>query len=169
MSGTGWSALKVNKHDVVRQIIGHLEEERSLLFRAAVAARSEATDEQSKAENKYDTRGLEASYLARGQARKVKEVEAAIQEFEALHLRDLGPDEPIQLGAIIELKSRKNRSVYFLGPRAGGLEIQDGNREILVITPQSPLGQQLNGKRQGTRVILELDGERQEFDIVSIL
>ena len=47
----------------------------------------------------YDTRGLEAAYLARGQSRQVQETEAAMEAFEKLEARKFQPGEPIELGA----------------------------------------------------------------------
>ena len=44
------------------------------LTQAALDAHAAATDPGSKAEGKYDTRSLEASYLARGQAQQVAEM-----------------------------------------------------------------------------------------------
>ena len=136
------------KRVILEQIVQKLINERELLFRAARAAHFEATDEQSKAENKYDTRGLEASYLARGQARKVKEVEQAIEEFRELDVREMDPTGSVQLGTLVQLTNAKGESLYFLGPRAGGMEVEHEGHEILVITPQSPLGQQLIGQRR---------------------
>ncbi len=71
----------MNKRAVLQKIIGKLTEELGVYFRAAQNSRAEATHEQNKAESKYDTRGLEASYLARGQSRQAAELEAAIAEF----------------------------------------------------------------------------------------
>ena len=51
----------MNKRTLIKKIIGRLTEELEIYFRAARASRTEATHESSKAENKYDTRGLEAS------------------------------------------------------------------------------------------------------------
>ena len=66
----------VNKQSLVKKIIARLTGELELYAKAAHAAHAEATHEQSKAENKYDTRGLEASYLARGQSKQAAELEA---------------------------------------------------------------------------------------------
>jgi len=153
---------------ILEQIVQQLINERELLFRAARAAHFEATDEQSKAENKYDTRGLEASYLARGQARKVKEVQQAIEEFQALDLRTANPTGTVQLGTLVQLINAKGESLYFLGPRAGGMEVEHAGHEILVITPQSPLGQQLMGQKLGARLRLELGGAKQEFEVAGV-
>ncbi|MNN69758.1 hypothetical protein D3C81_1855700 [compost metagenome] len=42
----------------------------------------------------------------------------------------------------------------FLGPEAAGLKIGDGDELVTVITPRSPLGQQLMGKRVDDEVSL---------------
>ena len=158
----------MKKQALIKKILAKLGDERSLLLRAALASRAEATHEQSKADNKYDTRGLEASYLAQGQSRQVAEVELAIERFAALPLREFGPTDGIELGALVEAKTQDDHSFYFIGPRAGGMEITHGKNEILVITPLSPLGQQLMGKKQGTRLKIEIGGVRQQMDLVAV-
>ncbi len=158
----------MNKRAVLQKIIGKLTEELGVYFRAAQNSRAEATHEQNKAESKYDTRGLEASYLARGQSRQAAELEAAIAEFEKLEVRKFAASEPIDLGALVELEMDGEKSLYFLGPRAGGTEIVQDRREILVITPPSPLGAQLLARKQGDRLQLELAGRRQPARILSV-
>ena len=84
----------MKKRKLIETITERLKADLALYYRAAVAARAEATHEQSKAENKYDTRGLEASYLARRQAKQVAEVEAQkpalkSQETETTPAKDL--------------------------------------------------------------------------------
>lgn len=148
----------INKKALVAKIIAQLTQELKVMITAARAAHSEATHEQSRADNKYDTRGLEAAYLARGQSKQVAETEQAIELFQVLALKPFGSKDPIDLGAYIELESNGETDSYFMGPRAGGCEIQIQNREILVITPQSPLGQQLLGKCQGEVLKLVLGG-----------
>ncbi len=142
--------------------------ELGIYAKAANASRAEATHEQSKAENKYDTRGLEASYLARGQSRQAAEILQAIEQFEKLELKKFGPKDPIDVGAFVEVEVKGERSFYFIGPRAGGTEVQHDKKEILVITPQSPLGQQLVGKKQGERVKIEIAGGKQDYQVVSV-
>ena len=60
----------MNKRALIRKIIARLTEELAVDSRAANASRAEATHEQNKAGDKYDTRGLETSYLARGQSNR---------------------------------------------------------------------------------------------------
>ena len=158
----------MKKRALIKKIVGQLKAELEGYFRAAQAAHAEATHEQNKAENKYDTRGLEASYLARGQSRQAAETEAAIAAFEKLETRKFGPGEPIELGALVELEQKGERLVYFLGPKAGGTEVVHDGREILVITAQSPLGEQLLGKKQGDRLQLNLGGVRDQYRVMLV-
>jgi transcription elongation GreA/GreB family factor len=160
--------FRMNKGEIIRQIVAALAGELEIYSRAAHASRSEATHEQNKAENKYDTRGLEASYLARGQSKQALELIAAIAAFEKIQPRDFSPDDPIDVGALVELELKKERSFYFVGPKAGGTEFTSNGREILVITPQSPLGEQLMGKKQGERVQLSIAGNRDLYRLVAV-
>ena len=144
----------MKKPALLKAIIARLDAELALSLHAARTAAAGATDEQNKAENKYDTRGLELSYLAAGQGRKIAEAEATLAQFRTLELRDFGPLDPIDLSALITLESRAAdaQPLYFLAPRGGGTEVRHAGREVLVITPQSPLGQQLLGRRKGDRI-----------------
>ncbi|HKX62152.1 MAG TPA: transcription elongation factor GreAB [Verrucomicrobiae bacterium] len=133
------------------KIVNRLRDELTSSARAAMAAHAEATDPQSKAENKYDTRGLEAAYLAGAQSRQAAETQSAIELFEKMPLKTFEEKDPIDLSALVELKSPAERTFYFIGPAKGGLEIQQGDKEIVVITPQAPLGRELMGRRRGDR------------------
>jgi transcription elongation GreA/GreB family factor len=159
----------MNKRAIIKKIIARLTEELQVYFRAAQFSRAEATHESSKAESKYDTRGLEASYLARGQSKQAAELEAAIVEFEKLAVRNFGVDEPIDLGALVELEHGGENSFYFIGPRAGGTEVLHDKKKILVITPQSPLGEQLMGKKSGQEPQLSFGGAKQVAKIMRVV
>ena len=158
----------MNKPDLIKKIVAQLAGGLELYYHAARAARDEATHEQNKAENKYDTRGLEASYLARGQSRQAAETEKDIQQFESLAVRPFEPKEPIALGALVELESKDGRSFYFIGPRAGGTEVVHDEKEVLVITAQSPLGQQLLGKKQGDRFPFPAAAKGNNYRVVRV-
>ncbi len=142
----------MNKTDLIAKIIDVLNGELEGYAQSARAAHEYATDEQCKAENKYDTRGLESSYLARGVSRQAAEVTQAIQQLGALVVREFAAGELIHVGALVELERKGERLTCFVGPGGGGTEVQCEGREVLVITPNSPMGQQLVGRKQGDRV-----------------
>lgn len=119
------------------------------LEQAAREAHAAATDPGSKAESKYDTRSLEASYLAAGQARQVEETAAALRTFETLALPDFEPDEPVGPGALVELDLAGETQHFLLVPAAGGLTVEDEGREITLLSAESPLYRSLLGHHVG--------------------
>src|SRR5205809_7985703 len=92
----------MHKVQLVQQVIAALNENLALLEKAARASHAEATHESSKAESKYDTRGLEAAYLAGGQARQAREILDSIRLYQSLPIRAFASGEPIDLTAIVE-------------------------------------------------------------------
>ena len=158
----------MNKRAIIQKITEKLASELEVYFRAAHASRTEATHESSKAENKYDTRGLEASYLARGQSKQAAELEAAIAEFQKLVPKKFTDGDAIVIGALVELEQLGEKNFYFIGPRAGGTEVIHDRKEILVITPQSPLGEQLFGKKAGEALLLKFGKEVRAAKIISV-
>jgi transcription elongation GreA/GreB family factor len=158
----------VNKQTLIKKIVSQLAGDLDTYIKAANASRLEATHEQSKAESKYDTRGLEASYLARGQSKQAAELALAIEEFKALPAREFSAGDPIDLGALVELEANRARTFYFIGPRAGGTEVAHEKKEVLVITPQSPLGEQLVGKNEGDTLQIEIAGTRSTYRVLSV-
>lgn len=158
----------MNKQPIIKKIVAQLVKELAIYVKASHAARAEATHEQSKPENKYDTRGLEASYLARGQSRQAAEIEQAIEQFNGMTARKFSEKDSIDVGAFVELHMKQEQFYYFIGPRAGGTEVSHGGKEILVITPQSPLGQQLVGKKQGDRLQITIAGAKNDYMVVSV-
>lgn len=138
----------LNKPLVLAHIQKTLDDELAVLTRGARASFAAATDPDSRAENKYDTRTLEASYVARGQAQRVQELQSAIHLFQAL-AQEVASSPSIRLGSLIRLDEDQ---YYFMGPGAGGTEVTLDGKEILIITPASPLGQKLMGKRVGDQV-----------------
>jgi transcription elongation GreA/GreB family factor len=158
----------MKKNQLLKQIVASLTENLAVLERAARASHAEATHESSKAENKYDTRGLEAAYLAGGQARQVKEIMDAIALYDAMTAKDFGPADPIDLTALVELDTDGVHSTYFIGPKSGGLEFKHQRKEIILITPQSPLGQNLIGKTQGEHWSAKIGGSTVKYHLVSV-
>ena len=68
----------------------------------------------------------------------------------------------------MELETGGENLFYFIGPRAGGTEVLHDKKEILVITPQSPLGEQLMGKKSGEQPQLKFGGAKQAAKILKV-
>jgi transcription elongation GreA/GreB family factor len=160
----------MNKQQVLQQIIDTLKVDLDVATRAAQTAYETATHEENIAENKYDTLGLEASYLAAGQARRVEEIRQSLIRFQSLVVEPHDPTRGIQSGDLITLESDNGqRQQLFLGPDAAGLKVRHEQTLITVITAKAPLGQNLLGKFDGDELDINVNGARQSFEIMQIL
>ena len=154
----------ISKAAIVKEIVKQLGEELETLAGVSRAMHADASDESNKAEDQYDTRGLETAYLASSQARQATATEEALAAFRTLKLAKFTGKTPIDLTALIELESRGERMIYFLAPKGGGIEVKG----VLVVTPESPIGKELTGKTAGDKFKLQTRGPAQEFKIVSV-
>jgi len=137
------------KSELLDRIRAELRAHFDRLTDAAKDAHAAATDPGSKAESKHDTRNLEASYLAKGQARQVEEVAEAVRIFEALVLPEFGIDDPIDAGALVEVDLNGGSAFFLLAPVGGGMTLDHFGAELTVLTPESPMYQCLLGLRTG--------------------
>lgn len=137
------------KPALLEKIRADLRTRLEVLTRAAVEAHAAATDPGSKAEGKYDTRSLEASYLAAGQARQVEELADALRVFETLALPDFDIEDPIDAGALVEADLGGETVFFLMTPASGGLVVEHEGAEVTLLTPASALYQKLLGLRTG--------------------
>lgn len=159
----------MNKQAVQQLILDKLQIDLDVAQRAAQTAYETATDEENIAKNKYDTLGLEASYLAAGQARRVEEIRQALMLCQNLEIRAYDAEKGIQVGTLLALADENDRQQWlFLGPDAAGLKVYLVGQLITVITPRSPLGKSLLGKFEGDEVEILVAGTRQHFEVTEV-
>jgi len=146
----------MNKAELLKQIILKLKADYDLLLQAAKSSHAAATHEDNVPDSKYETLALEASYIAQGQANRAQEVKQALDEYRGLKSQDFAGDAPIRLTALVLLEDEVGtQRLVFIGPAAGGLRLDLAAQEVMVITPDSPLGEQLIGQQCGDEFELE--------------
>lgn len=138
-----------------------LEAHYQVALNAAQQAYETATDNETKAENKYDTFSLEASYLAHGQSKRVEECLSHITLFQALAITLFDDQDEVNIGQLVLLETdQQSQQYYFISPVAGGLKIEFNQHDIVLITPNAPLGKALLNKMVGD--VLQLDNLEQK-------
>jgi len=159
----------LNKAELVNNIIAALETNLHTLTTAARTAHAAATHEECIPDNKYDTTALEASYIAQGQANRAQEVRSALAAYRKLELRSFSSGAQVRLTALVSLEADDGTErTVFLGPAAGGLKISVSGKECVVITPDSPLGRVLLGKRCDDEVQTGIHQEARPYLITGI-
>ena len=160
---------EVDKQRLLKLIIEQLKNDHRLLLQAATAAHAAATHAENIPDSKYETLSIEASYIAQGQANRAQEILLAIESFRSLEPKEFPADCSIRLGALVLLEDdNQQQRLLFLGPAAGGLKLNYEASEIMVITPESPLGENLLGKKRGDEFELRTAGKLREYVIRKI-
>lgn len=159
----------MNKHAIHQLVLDKLAVDLDIAQRAAQTAYETATHEENIAENKYDTLGLEASYLAAGQARRVEEIRQALTLCQNMQLRAYDDQRGIEVGALLGLADENDRQQWlFLAPDGAVLKVDVVGQPVTVITPRSPLGKSLLGKFEGDEVEILVGGARQQFAVTEV-
>jgi transcription elongation GreA/GreB family factor len=157
------------KELLVEKLVTALRAERDNADRLARETAEAANHPEARPENDKDTRKLELSYLAQGQAARARELEATIAALGAQPPRAFGPDDTIALGALVELESGDKLERVLLCSGGGGASIEDEGGPVRVVTPEAPLGRALMGKAAGDEVELVVAGKKRELVVVSVV
>lgn len=134
--------------------------------RAHRAAREGATHEEARPENDKDTRALEQSYLARGEAARVDQLRVALADVQAMPLRAFREDERAALGALVTMEEDGEELLIWLAASGGGSRLAGGR--VQVVTPASPLGRAILGKVTGDDLSVAVGGRTRELSILRV-
>ncbi len=159
----------MNKTALLEQILNRLQTDYALLLQAARSAHAAATHEDNIPDSKYETLALEASYIAQGQANRAGEIKQALEAYRQLPLQYFTDQTPIRLSALVQLEDEQGQQRWlFLGPAAGGMKLNVAGQEVLVITPESPLGEQLIGLQVDDSFELLSAGKRKDYAVSDV-
>jgi transcription elongation GreA/GreB family factor len=128
------------KADLKRELLEQLEAQLAAARASHAAATEGAISDEARPENDKDTRGLEQSYLARGYAQRVAELEAAVTAVAAMAV---AKSPRVAIGALVTIAEKAIERVLYIAAHGGGLVLSGS---ITVVTPTSPMGRALLGK-----------------------
>jgi transcription elongation GreA/GreB family factor len=163
--------MDFDKRSLMQAVLAAIDAECATIASSVNVATDGATSEESKPEGKYDTRALEASYLAGAQAERLRELRASREFLANLPIKNFGPDDPIGPSAIVALKYQQQsqqKLFYFILPQGGGHIVTNAQQKITTLTPQSPLGRAINGKQVGDEIAVETRGEERIYEIFRV-
>ena len=164
------SLHNIDKRALLRSLIARIQADLISIEDSQRATIEGATHEESRAENDKDTRALESTYLARGLAQRVQELQNSISQLQSWNLSGAQPRERLALGsiAVVEDEDSGESRLLWIAPTGGGLALDAQNMTLLVVTPQSPLGSGLIGRQRGDVVEAKLPQGVRSYEIVDI-
>ena len=159
----------IDKALVLERLKAILHEQLESATASQRATQQGVTHEESRPENDKDTRAIEASYLARGQAQRVLELSDALARVNSIALRDVAPGDPAALGCLVQVEDDDGALWYVVAPAGGGVRLEVDGVTFTVITPDSPVGRALLGRRVGDDVDIKTPQGVREGSVVRIL
>ncbi|MBC7692875.1 MAG: GreA/GreB family elongation factor [Methylotenera sp.] len=158
----------LDKAKILEILQKKIEGELQAIIRSATLAHQEATHEESKAEDQYDTRGLEASYLAGAQAQRATELQQLLVTLKYLPLHAFKSADAIAASALVLLETGESSLYYWLITGAGGLSVVWEGLKIQMISPSSPMGEELIGRKAGDAFEMQGKGGVREYEILEV-
>ncbi|MCB9062193.1 MAG: hypothetical protein H6622_11790 [Halobacteriovoraceae bacterium] len=116
-------------------------------------------------ESKYDTRSIEAGYLADGQRKRIEEIEQDIQL-----IQDITTDlcHSVAIGSLVLLEINKIQKWYYYSPTSGGTILTIDGHPVVVISVFSPIGAQSVGLAEKDSFEVEHNNDVREYIIRKI-
>jgi transcription elongation GreA/GreB family factor len=146
--------------------------------RVEADARESARTLATESEKKENARVmLEYGSLATAHAARSRKALAQLQTLDALiesGIPDYSTRTPANVGAIVDVATQDAQGTlertFILLPVGGATELEGpgGDGFITVITPASPVGKALMGRRAGDIVDVEVKGEAYEWKIIEV-
>lgn len=159
----------IDKDLLVRRLRELLEADLLAITAGQKEAQAGATHQEAKQEGDKDMRSTEVSYLARGLAKRVTELRAAIAQLASFRPRSFADDAVLGLGALVQVESEAgDEKVYLLAPCGGGATVELDGLKVAVLTTSAPLGRALLGKQAGDEIELRTPQGRKLLTISDV-
>ncbi len=157
----------INKKLIIQKLIENFQQELILVEAAAKSTKDLVTADDLKSEGKYDTRAIEAAYLASAQNKRVEEIKLDIQMLEEIELPEI-PSKTLQLGSLGLFSCNNQERYYFLSSTSGGSILMIEGQGILVISVFSPIGNEALGLAAGESFEVETPKETRTYKVVQV-
>lgn len=154
------------KKKIKENLIKILESELHEIETAALNLRAYANADDIKSEGKYDTRAIEATYMAQAQQVRVDELKLDLQMIKEVDVEHLS--NHIELGCLARIKQNNLSKLYFISSALGGTILNIDSQVILVISVFSPLGNEALSLNAGDTFEVETPKENRTYLIEEI-
>lgn len=105
--------------------------------------------------------------LALNESARREDLERQLQMLRFLPTRDYERGEPIIPTSLVRARTGSIESLYFIVPSGGGWVTRVEGMPVQIVTPQSPLGEALVGRKEGETVRIPLKQGHREIEILS--
>lgn len=163
----------MDKKQLVEQLKKQLESSARAALSARDAAAAEAKDGATPDEKREDARAAHQLHsFGKASQGRAQRALADADQLATFRPAALATTAPISLGAIVEIEDADSGEgrTFFLAPVGAGITLSGpgGDGHLSVVTPVSPIGRAVLGKRTGQVVDVTVDGDVREWQITYV-
>jgi transcription elongation GreA/GreB family factor len=169
----GAKLVGMNKQDLVEQLARQLAASARAALASRDAAAAEARDGATPDEKREDARAAhQLASLGRAQQRRAQQALADIDSLVQFRPGPVAATASIGIGTIVEVEDADSGEgrTFFLAPVGAGITLTGpgGDGHLSVVTPASPIGRAVLGKRSGDVIDIAVDGDVREWSITFV-
>jgi transcription elongation GreA/GreB family factor len=158
----------MDKQELLRQLSAQIRKAAEGASEAAAEAAEGARAAADPSDRQNDSgTAVELARMAQGQDRRWQRARGELEALSAFNPRPLKENAPVSLGAIVEIEDEEAGvgRTFFLAPAGAGATLSGpgGDGHLTVVTPRSPVGRAVLGRRVGDVVDITIDGEVREW------
>jgi len=163
----------MDKGFLIAQLRERLDDAAKVASHASEAAALEVREGATPAERREDGRtALEYGGLARGLAGRAAAARGAADALATFRPAPLKATAPISVGAIVEVEDDDTGEgrTFFLAPVGAGVTLTGpgGDGYLSVVTPASPIGRAVLGRRRGDVIDITVEGAARSWAITDV-
>jgi transcription elongation GreA/GreB family factor len=160
----------MDKQYLVDQLVEQLRSGAQAALAASEASSLEAKEGATPAEKREDARAAhQLDTLGKAQTRRAQKAIGEIDALTAFRPGPLAARAPISVGAIVEIEDAESAEgrTFFLAPVGAGVTLcgPGGDGFLSVVTPASPVGRAVLGRRVGDVIDVTVEREIREWTI----
>ena len=163
----------MNKLELVDQLARQLEGSARAALSARDAVAAEARDGATPDEKREDARAAhQLASLGRTQQARAKQAVSDADRLLQFRPPPLPPTAAIGVGAIVEIEDAETSEgrTFFLAPVGAGVTLTGpgGDGHLSVVTPVSPIGKAVLGRKVGEVIDVTVEGDVREWTITFV-
>ena len=163
----------MDKTELVDQLVRQLSSSARAALSSRDAVAAEARDGATPDEKREDARAAhQLQSMGRAQQKRAQQALAEADALVAFKPGALPPASKIQVGAIVEIEDAESGEgrTFFLAPVGAGITLTGpgGDGHLSVVTPMSPIGKAVLGKKTGEIVDVTVEGDVREWQITYV-
>ena len=147
----------MDREKLFHKILEILEKEIQILSEGSKTALKESKEAPGAMQSHSDTTKFEMKRMEENINKRIGEKKKLIEDIKGILNHEENFSE-IKQGSVIEIEKEGEKKFYIYLKSGGGIKINEGGNEFIVVSDESPLGKILFGKKRGDE--FEFNGKK---------